>query len=381
MEIFRRTDTGMRSLLIAAAIVVVIAGMKASQPIVLPLLGAAMIAILFVPAIAWLQEKRLPDWLALSIVLVGVLAAFALVTVGVGRSVVGFKEALEGYQEQLALRYGNLLGTIEANLPESVDLSLDTVQRELDPGKALSLAGDFVGAAADLLSNTFLIVLTVMFILGEAAGFPRKLAAAFPRDREIEGESHEAVDAIRSYLRIKTELSLATGGLAGVLVAVLGVDFPILWGAVAFAFNFVPNIGSIVAAIPPLLLAFVQFGWQRALVVAAGYAVINTVIGNVLEPRLMGRKLGLSSLVVWLSLVFWGWVWGPVGMLLSVPLTMLVKLLLERSDDLRWVAVLLGPAAEAQPDPEAAVRARQADYEALDDAQGAPPAADPEGDG
>jgi len=138
---------------------------------------------------------------------------------------------------------------------------------------------------------------------------------------------------------------------------VTGVDFPVLWGVVAFALNFVPNVGSIVAAIPPILLAFVQYGWERAVVVAVGYIVINTVIGNVLEPRLMGRKLGLSSLVVWLSLVFWGWVWGPVGMLLSVPLTMLVKLLLERSDDLRWVAVLLGPAGEVVPADRAALDA------------------------
>ena len=126
----------------------------------------------------------------------------------------------------------------------------------------------------------------------------------------------------------------------------MGVDYAILWGVLAFGLNFVPNIGSMIAAIPPVLLAVVQLGWNEALWVLVGYTIINTVIGNFVEPKLMGRKLGLSSLVVWLSLVFWGWVWGPIGMLLSVPLTMLVKILLEKWDDLQWIAVLLGPGGE-----------------------------------
>jgi predicted PurR-regulated permease PerM len=371
MEIFKRTDTGMRSLLVAAALVVVISGLRASQALVVPLLASAMIAILFLPAMSWLQRRRLPDWLALTIVLTGVLALFSLVTMGVGKSIADFNERLPQYTRDLTERYGDSLAALKEKLePFGVSLSIDGISEQFDPSAALNYFGNVAGAAADLLSNTFLIVLTVAFVLGEAAGFPRKLLTAFGEKSGLDAESAEAVASVRSYLRIKTELSLATGSLATLLVALVGVDFPFLWGSLAFVLNFVPNVGSIIAAIPPMLLAFVQFGWQEMVVVGVGYAAINTVIGNVIEPRLMGRKLGLSSLVVWLSLVFWGWVWGPIGMLLSVPLTMLLKLLLERSDDLRWVAVLLGPADEA-PAPAAAELSQAPDeYDAL----GSPPA-------
>jgi predicted PurR-regulated permease PerM len=124
----------------------------------------------------------------------------------------------------------------------------------------------------------------------------------------------------------------------------------VLWGLVAFLFNFVPNIGSIIAAVPALLLALVQLGPGPALAAGAGYLVVNIVMGNVVEPRFMGRGVGLSTLVVFLSLVFWGWVLGPVGMLLSVPLTMVVKLALEANPETRWIAVLIGP--DVEPEPE-----------------------------
>ena len=133
-----------------------------------------------------------------------------------------------------------------------------------------------------------------------------------------------------------------TGTVVGVAMAIVGIDFPVLWGVLAFLLNYVPNLGSILAAIPPVLLALVQFGVGRAIAVVAVFAAVNVLLGNLLEPRLMGRRLGLSTLVVFLSLIFWGWVWGPVGMLLSVPLTMIVKIMLENTPDLRWVAVLLG---------------------------------------
>jgi predicted PurR-regulated permease PerM len=140
-----------------------------------------------------------------------------------------------------------------------------------------------------------------------------------------------------------------TGVAAALWVWILGVDFPIIWGVLAFLLNYVPNLGSIVAAIPPMLLAFVQYGGGTAFLVAAGYTVINLVIGNIIEPRFMGQGLGLSTLVVFLSLVFWGWLFGPVGMLLSVPLTMMLKIGFESHPDTRWLAIVLGPESESEP--------------------------------
>jgi predicted PurR-regulated permease PerM len=152
--------------------------------------------------------------------------------------------------------------------------------------------------------------------------------------------------AVFAYMSIKAVLSFATGALAALITWVAGVDFPLLWGLLAFLFNFVPSVGSIIAAIPPILLALLQDGVPTGVGVAVGYLVINVVIGTVLEPRVMGRRLGLSTLVVFLSLVVWGWVLGPVGMLLSVPLTMVVKIVCESREELRFVATLLGPASE-----------------------------------
>ena len=158
---------------------------------------------------------------------------------------------------------------------------------------------------------------------------------------------------MQNYLAIKTLVSLATGVTAGVLVWALGLDFPLLWGLLAFIFNYIPNLGSVLAGVPPVLLAILQLGPGRAVAVALGYLVINTVFGNFIEPTLMGRRLGLSTLVVFLSLVFWGWVWGPVGMLLAVPLTMVIKIALENTEDFHWVAVMLDANPASTPPPRA----------------------------
>jgi predicted PurR-regulated permease PerM len=159
--------------------------------------------------------------------------------------------------------------------------------------------------------------------------------------------------SVKNYLAIKSVVSLATGVVIGLWLYILGVDHFLLWGVTAFLLNFIPNIGSIIAAIPAVLLAFVQLGPGVAGMTALGYIVTNTVMGNIVEPRFMGRGLGLSTLVVFLSLVFWGWLLGTVGMLLSVPLTMIVKIGLESSESTRWLALLLcsdEPNSEDKPE-------------------------------
>jgi predicted PurR-regulated permease PerM len=161
---------------------------------------------------------------------------------------------------------------------------------------------------------------------------------------------------VQSYLLYKTLVSLATGLSVGIWVGLLGLDFPALWGFVAFALNYIPNIGSILAAVPAVGLALLQLGPGRALVVALGYVAINFWWGNLVEPALLGRRLQLSPLVVLVSLIFWGWVWGPIGMLLSVPLTMMLKIVLENSPGLRWLGALLAPKPPA-PAPAAAAAA------------------------
>jgi predicted PurR-regulated permease PerM len=160
-------------------------------------------------------------------------------------------------------------------------------------------------------------------------------------------------------MAIQTVISLATGACVAIFLTIMGVDYPLLWGVLAFLLNYIPNIGSIMAALPPVLLTIIQFGLGRAVGVAIGYLVINMTIGNVISPHLMGRGLGLSTLVVFLSLIFWGWILGPVGMLLSVPLTMTVKIALESSEDTRWIAILLGSEEVDLPEPAPAKKSRR----------------------
>jgi predicted PurR-regulated permease PerM len=190
-----------------------------------------------------------------------------------------------------------------------------------------------------------LLLLTVAFILLEAAGFGPKLTRAFGAERAERAAPAFAAFAagVKQYLYLKTLIGLLTGTLVALMLAILRVDFPILWGFVTFLFGYIPNIGSIVAAVPGTLLALVQHGPVVGLIVAVGYLVIDMGTGKVLEPRWMGHGVGLSPLVVLFSLVFWAFVLGPLGLLLAVPLTMTLKIALEATSEGRWLAVLLGP--------------------------------------
>jgi len=150
------------------------------------------------------------------------------------------------------------------------------------------------------------------------------------------------------YLGIKTAVSIVTGLIVGVMTWAIGLDFPLLWGMLAFLLNYIPTIGSIIAAVPAVMLALIQLGPAEAATTAMGFVGINLVFGNIIEPRLMGFGVGISPLVIFVGLIFWGWVFGPVGMLLSVPLTMTLKLALESDERTQWIAILLGSESDAQ---------------------------------
>ena len=210
---------------------------------------------------------------------------------------------------------------------------------------------DLLSGLANVLSNTFIILITVAFMLLEASRFPAKLRAALGDNNPVLSNIQQIVADVRRYMVIKSMTSALTGILVSTLLTVLEIPYPFLWGLLAVLFNFVPNIGSIIASIPAILLALIsEDPVATATLVAVGYVIINCFISYAIEPRFMGQGLGLSTLVVFLSLVFWGWVLGPVGMLLSAPLTMIVKITLENSEDLKWLAVMMGSKA---PEPEA----------------------------
>ena len=200
-----------------------------------------------------------------------------------------------------------------------------------------------------MLSNGFLILLTVIFILAEAWTFPRKLRTVLDDPERDLPHFERFAENINRYIAIKTTVSIATGAFVSLALWIIGVDHAILWGLLAFLLNYVPTIGSAIAAVPPVLLALIQLGGGHALAVAAVFVVVNVVMGNVVEPRFMGRSLGLSTLAVFLSLVFWGWMLGPVGTMLSVPLTMTAKIALEANPATAWLAHLLDPVRKPQP--------------------------------
>ncbi len=333
-----RQDHGARFLVVAASLIIVIAGLRQASQLILPFLTAVFLAVVSLPVMVWLQRRKVPTPLAVFGTVVAAAGVVSVLGVVVGRSVNEFALVAPEY----TARFQELVNGIMAwaagfGLPTAEWTPLDY----FNAGAVVDLLGGTLGALAGLLSNAFLVLLAVIFILFEAAGFRAKLVIAFgDRGKSLE-RFGQMTQQIQKYLAIKTAVSLTTGLLAGIWVWALGLDFPLLWGLVAFIFNYIPSLGSIFAAIGPVLLSLVQFGPGRAVIVAIGYIVINVVFGNVVEPMLLGRRLGLSTLVVFLSLVFWGWVWGPMGMLLSVPLTMMLKIALENTEDLRWVAVML----------------------------------------
>ena len=333
-----------------ACIVIVIAGLKAASAILLPALVAVFLAVVSYPPIAWLQSRGLPDWAAVLIVFVVVVAVFGGISVVVGHSIQDFTAKLDDYEQKLS---GLTTSSLERLSSFGINISAKKIQRQLDPARLVGPFSAALKALGSMLSDALFVLLTVVFLLGEAAGLRHKLdAATGGSDAEIE-RWRGVLDDMHGYLKVKTGLSLLTGVAVGISVAVVGVDYPLLWGLLAFLLNYIPTLGSVIAAIPAVLLALLQLGWQQSLVLMIAFGLINLVVGNVMEPRMMGRRVGLSALVVFLSLVFWGWVWGPVGMVLSVPLTMLVKILLEGSEDLRWIAVLLGTGTAAHLDAPA----------------------------
>ncbi|SDM41952.1 Predicted PurR-regulated permease PerM [Geoalkalibacter ferrihydriticus] len=330
---------GSRFLLTAAAFIVVVAGMREAATLIVPFLLAVFLAVVCSPTFFWLTRRGFPPIVAVATIILIILFIELLLGAIVGASIDTFIEKLPSYQERLREEAAALLALF-AHF--GVDLPRERFLELIDPGAAMALIGKMLTGLGGMLTNMFLILITVIFMLFEAGNFPAKLRTAFPQAQTPVQQLSRVAAGIKRYLAMKTLISLGTGVAVGIWVALLGVDFPVLWALLAFFLNYVPNIGSVIAAIPAVLLTFIQFGFLRALIVVGGYVLINVIFSNFIEPKIMGRRLGLSTLVVFLSLVFWAWVLGPIGMVLSVPLTMTVKIALENTPDTRWIAVLLG---------------------------------------
>ncbi len=333
-----------------AAFVVIIAGMRAASALVVPFLLSAFLAVISASPLFWLQRRGVPTWVSLSIVIVVITGVALSAAAVIGTSVASFTQDIPSLQAGLQEKMHGVLVFLERT---GIDVPEDAVTRFFNPSVAVGVVGNVFSALSGVLSNAFLILLTVIFILLESSGIVGKIRE-LSDDPDASMMQFEAItENIKRYVGIKTVTSAATGIFIAIWLSVIGVNYAPLWGLLAFLLNYVPNIGSIIAAIPAILLALVQAGGGTALLTAGGFLAVNLVIGNAIEPRFMGRGLGLSTLVVFVSLLFWGWVLGPVGMLLAAPLTMAIKIGLERNEGTKAVGILLGPATAPVLEAEA----------------------------
>lgn len=372
-----------RFLVTTAAFVIVVAGMRAAVEVIIPFLLAIFLAIICTPALYWLKKRGISTAIAILVLSFMIMLAGLLVGTILTRSIADFTSDWEVYTKQLNTNVQNLENKWESWLEEKRATfhreNLDTVQPEeqlppstpdnnthsrnvkaselesqedqvkeplslsrlIDAQAGINLMRNLLSQLGNILTKGFLVYLMTIFILMEASILPGKIRAAMKNNIETFGNLAGIANDVKRYLAMKTGISLVTGVLIMVWLTVLGVKYPIVWGLIAFLLNFVPSIGSIIAAIPACIMAFLQLGPGTAALAALGYLVVNVILGNLIEPRLMGQRLGLSTLVVFLSLVFWGWVLGPVGMLLSVPLTMTVKIILQGHPDTSKLAILL----------------------------------------
>ncbi len=340
MNISGGFSSAARSTLIAAAVAVVILAARSASDVLGPVLLAAFISIVAAPIVESIRHRGVPKYLAIGLVLFilfDVGSIFAVITTG---ALEDLRESLPAYQQRL-LALNDSLGAWLDGL--GFANSKDAINDLMNPAAAARLVSALLANATGTFGTGLLVLLGVLFMLLEAASLRGKLFDAFQVSQETEERLTRVFQATNRYMVIKTLTSLATGVCIYVWLWFLGIDFAILWGLVAVVFNFVPFVGSVFMAIPAVLMALVQTDIATTLLVVLGYVVVNTVIGNMIEPQVMGRQVGMSALAVFLSLIFWGWMLGTIGVFLSVPLTMALLVAFDANPRTRPIAILLGP--------------------------------------
>jgi AI-2 transport protein TqsA len=329
-----------RLLVSLSSLVIIIAGVKAAAGLLGPVLFSLFIVLVTAPLVEWLRRRRVPNWLSYVLVVLGVVAIGLLLIGFLGISVAQLTDALPAYRSRLEAQLAALVDWLTDRGFEASDvIELDLI----NPGRIIQLVISFIRGLLNTLSNAGLTLFIFIYMLVGSASFSKKLnrslGQANPMLSRIQGFSR----SISVYLFIKTGLGALTAIGQTLLLWFLGVDFAILWGVLSFLFNYIPNIGYIVALIPPMIMALLEFGVGKALAVFVGYALINNFFDMVIAPRYLGKGLDLSTLVTFLAVIFWTWVLGPIGAFLALPLTvMLKKLLLEPFADTRLLATLIG---------------------------------------
>ena len=324
--------------IVLASVIIVLAGIKSAAAIVIPFLLSLFIAIILSPLYGYFNKKGVPSGVSLVLV-IGLFIIF-ISSVGklIGTSAQDFSSNIAFYEQQLA---GSFHKLAEFAISIGIELPEAEISSMINTKQVMLFSSGVVQGIGSMFTNGFVILLSVVFMLLESEHFISKISHA-TSDTQVIKNIGEIVSKIKRYMVLKALISLFTGLIVWVALLIVGTDYAFLWAVLAFMLNFIPNIGSIIAAVPAVLLTLVQFGSFSAIVVSAIYIGVNIIIGSIIEPKIMGKGLGLSTLVVFLSLLFWGWLLGIVGMLLSIPLTMMAKIVLDANENTRWIAMLLG---------------------------------------
>lgn len=334
-----KVGAGTKTLVTLAALVIIAIGFKWAEALLVPLLVAAFVAASMAPIVRWMARARVPTFVAVTatiLILLALICGFAALTT---LAATDLAESLPRLGQRLASAKREFVDWLAAHRL----VRFAPMVMRADPGELSERFIEGVVTEMPGATSTFSVVLFMaIFILLEMTTFQSKLKHALNWRAERFVAARNAVDEVQKYLLVKTWISALMGVLCGVWCALLHVDNPVLWGLVTFAFNFVPVFGPFLATLGPFTVAILELGPLAALAVLGGLLVIHNVIANVVEPKVFGKTLGLSPLVVVLAIVVWGWVLGPVGALLSVPLTMVIKIVLAHTEDLRWLAILLG---------------------------------------
>lgn len=343
---------GFRMLLAMACLIVVLAGMKAAAGFFVPVVFAFFLAVLSYPLISLLMKLRIPYVLAMSLTMLTIIGVLAgLVTAGV-RTLISFQNDFRMvYVPKLQLYVSDIGGWLEAQgiqgAKETAEHFFDwktitdyVTQQDMLSSLGAAL-GSTVGTVASVLGEMSVVMILLFFILMEARGtLGRFVAVRLAGGPDMSGLIQSASD-VQKYLGIKAFIGGLTAVLAFFWCLLFGLKYPLLWAMLAFIFIFIPAVGSTIASIPAILEALLSDGVGSAVGVGIGYVVINFFLDNFLQPAMLGRRFGVSPLVIILSVIFWGWLWGPVGMFLSVPLTMVGKVLLDNSEEFRWLSVAM----------------------------------------
>lgn len=338
------TLNGLKIVIMLGMLVIVLTGIRVAADIIVPFILALFIAVVLHPLVRRLVRLRLPRVLAITLPILLIVVAMALLVAYLGTSLNELARTLPHYRSSLAVPLLHLEPWLQR---AGIEVSMEELLKYIDPNAAMTLVTALLAQLSSAMTAIFLLLLTVVFMLLEVPQLPAKLQPLMSRPVEGMAAIQRALDSVSHYLVLKTAISLVTGLVVWGMLAALEVRFAFVWALLAFALNYIPNIGSVLAAIPPIAQVLVFSGFYPALLLLAGYLIINLIFGNILEPRLMGRGLGLSTLVVFLSLIFWGWLLGPVGMLLSVPLTIIVKIALEQTHGGKTIALLLSDMSKA----------------------------------